>query len=80
LTNVATQTAVEFPNGSRVDLSEEDEKKRTVPKPMIVKSSQMVNGRRMYCLTNLDKTPHKDGKLYPERQLGWSNKRKVRKG
>jgi hypothetical protein len=77
---VAIQTVVEFPNGSRVDLSEEDENKRTVPKPMIVKSSKMVNERRMYCLTDLDGTPHKNGELYPERQLRWSNKRKVRKG
>jgi hypothetical protein len=77
---VATQTDVEFQNGSRVDLSEEDENQRTVPRPMLVESSHMVDGRRMYRLTDLGGTPHKDGKLYPERQLRWSTKRKVRKG
>lgn len=69
---MAMQTEQAFPNGSFVDLSEEDSRGRTVPKPMIVESCHLINNQHMYRLKDLNKVSYENGKLFPERKLGWS--------
>jgi hypothetical protein len=69
---MAMQTEQAYPNGSHVDLSEEDSRGRTVPKPMIVESCHLIGGRRMYRLKDLNGVSYKGGTPYPEGKLGWS--------
>jgi hypothetical protein len=66
------QTEQAYPNGSHVDLSEEDSRGRTIPKPMIVESCHVIDGQLMYRLTDLKGVSYNKGATYPERKLGWS--------
>lgn len=73
---MAMQTDQAYPNGSFVDLSETDSRGRTIPKPMIVASCHLVNGRRMYRLKDLNNVPYANANgedLFPENKLGWSS-------
>jgi hypothetical protein len=55
-----------------VDLSEEDSRGRTIPKPMIVESCHLIDGQLMYRLTDLKGVSYNKGATYPEKKLGWS--------
>ncbi|KAM0708668.1 hypothetical protein Q7P35_005320 [Cladosporium inversicolor] len=71
-TGIPAPTEQAYPNGSYVDLSEEDNRKRTIPRPMIVESCHLIDGLHMYRLKDLKGASHNNGKLYPEGKLGWS--------
>jgi hypothetical protein len=71
LFNMAIQTQQAYQNGSKVDLSEEDSRGRTIPRPMIVESCHLVDGQRMYRLKDLNGVSYNNGHLYPEGKLGF---------
>lgn len=76
LIDMAMQTDQAYPNGSFVDLSEEDSRGRTIPKPMIVASCHLIDGRRMYRLKDLEHVPYTNANgedLFPEKKLGLSS-------